>query len=58
MNYDYENEALAMINTHYGKVINMEECVDVFAQLDTRTLEHKTLLYYLICHTDIHRLGI
>ena len=41
----YENEeALAMIHTHCDKVINMEESVDFFVQLNTRKLEHKTLL--------------
>ena len=45
MNCHYENEAaLAMIYTHYDKVINMEESVDIFVQLDTRKLEYKTLL--------------
>ena len=29
---------------HYDKVIDREESVDVFAELDTRKLEHKTLL--------------
>ena len=35
---------LAMIRTNYDKVINRDESVDVFAQLDTRKLENKTLL--------------
>ena len=37
-------QGLAMIHTHYGKVINKEESMDVFAHLDTRKLEHKTFL--------------
>ena len=36
--------ALAMIHTHYDMVIDMEEAVDIFAQLHTRKLELKTLL--------------
>ena len=46
MNYHYEmrKQGLAMIHTHYDKVITMEESVDILAQLDTRKLEHKTLL--------------
>ena len=37
-------QGLAMIHTHYDKEINREESVDTFAQLDTRKLEHRTLL--------------
>ena len=32
-------QSLAMIHTQYDKVINMEEFVDVFAQLNTRKLQ-------------------
>ena len=40
-------QGLAMIHTHYDKVINMEESFNnVFAQLDTRKLEYETLLWY------------
>ena len=38
-------QGLAMIHTHYDKVINREESVGILAQLDTRKLEHKSLLY-------------
>ena len=31
-------QGLAMIHTHYAKVMNMEESVDDFAQLDRRML--------------------
>ena len=34
-------QGLAMIHTHYDKVINMEKSVDVFARLHTRKLEQK-----------------
>ena len=42
MNDNYENEEARFslpwyIYTHYDMVINMEESVDAFAQLDTRT---------------------
>ena len=37
-------QGLAMIHTHYDEVINMEESVDGFSQLDARKLEQKTLL--------------
>ena len=37
-------QGLAIIHTHYDKVINMEDSVDVFAQLEIRKLEHETLL--------------
>ena len=37
-------QGLAMIHTNYDKVVNREESVDVFAQLDARKLENKTLL--------------
>ena len=33
-----------MIHTHYNKMLNMEESVDVFAPLNTRKWEHKSLL--------------
>ena len=36
--------ALAIIHTHYDMVIDLEEGVDLFAQLHTRKLELKTLL--------------
>ena len=46
-NIGYENaEArfiIAMIHTRYDKMRNIEESVDVFAQIDTRKLEQKTL---------------
>ena len=48
MNYHYmkmRKQGLAVIHTHYDKVINREESVDIFEQLNTEKLEHKTLLY-------------
>lgn len=36
--------ALIMINTHYDIAIDVEEAVDVFANLHPRKLELKTLL--------------
>ena len=45
MNYHYEKEEPRFSHdTHYDKVMNREESVDVFAQIDTRKLENETLL--------------
>ena len=46
MNYHYENEEARFIHDthHYDKVINRQESVEGFAQLNTRKLEQKTLL--------------
>ena len=33
-----------MVHTHYDMMISMKEAVDVFVQLHTKNLEHKTLL--------------
>ena len=43
LNYDYKNEEASFSHDmhNYDKVINMEEFVDVFAQLNTRKLEQK-----------------
>ena len=42
---EMRKQGLAMIHTHYDKVIYMEQSVDVFAQLDTRKLEQKLFAF-------------